>query len=215
MQIGQAPSLRYADYWDAGRVLDYFAWNAAQFKGGSFMFDYLESTVEGDVDMEDRIGALQQLQHGAVVMRIILVHTILENAAKTGLFGLLGDAPIQVVDIFDESRLDALFEFAEKCESDAKGSITRRQDFHRDSSESVQIVLKDKLADTFGAQAAQKLSSIYPAIMFRLCTHWCNHSFGNSQRARDIANIGIGNGGHSQTGAGQKFKSFMEYLNMR
>jgi hypothetical protein len=93
------------------------------------MFDYLDNTFDGDVSMEDGVGALQQLRHWTIVMRIIVVHTTLENAAKTGLFGLLGDAPIQLVDIFDDLRLDALFDFAEKCESGAKGFITRRQIF--------------------------------------------------------------------------------------
>jgi hypothetical protein len=51
------------------------------------------------------------------------------------------------------------------------------------------MILKDKLADTFGAQTAQTLPPIYPAIMFRLCPHWCNHSLGVSQRVRDIARL--------------------------
>jgi hypothetical protein len=80
------------------------------------MFDYLESNFEVDfdefVDMEERIGALQKLRRGAVIMRINVVHTTIENAAKAGLFGLLGDAPIQIVDVSDTQRLDAFFDLA-------------------------------------------------------------------------------------------------------
>lgn len=99
-----------------GSALDYLAWNASQAQGGSFMFDYLESNFEVDfdefVDMEERIGALQKLRRGAVIMRINVVHTTIENAAKAGLFGLLGDAPIQIVDVSDTQRLDAFFDLA-------------------------------------------------------------------------------------------------------
>lgn len=71
--------------------------------------------------MEERFGTLQRLRHGIVVMRIIVVHTTFETAARTGLFRLLGDACIQLVDAFDGPRLNAFFDFAEKCESAAKG----------------------------------------------------------------------------------------------
>lgn len=168
-----------AGYWGDGSALDYLAWRATRARGGSFMFDYLDNSFDGDVDMEERIGALQQLRHGIVVMRIIVVHTTFETAAKTGLFGLLGDACIQLVDVSDEPRLNAFFDFAKECESAAKG-VTRMQDFYRESSEIARRSLKDKLADTFGAQAAQKLPPMCPAIMFRLCSHWCNHFLGLS-----------------------------------
>lgn len=132
------------------------------------MFDYLDKMIDGDVDMEERIGV--------VVMRITVVQTALEIAAKMGLFGHLADACIQLVEVSDGPRLTAFFDFAEKCESEAKGLITKRQDFHRDSSESVKKSLEDKLAEAFGAQAAKELPPLGPAIMFRLCTHCCNHS---------------------------------------
>ncbi|KAJ5808365.1 hypothetical protein N7474_009634 [Penicillium riverlandense] len=178
-------------FWSDGSALDHLAWNAAQVGGrGSFMFDYLDNNFDGEVDMEDRVGALQKLQHGAIAMRIIVVHTTFQNAALTGLFGLLGDAPIQLVDVSDEPRLYAFFDFAEKCDSDAKG-FTKRQGFHRDSSETVKSILKEKLAETFGARAAQTLPQIYPAIMFRLCTRLCNRPFGGFHRTRDICKDSI------------------------
>jgi hypothetical protein len=146
-----------AGYWGDGSALDHLAWSAAKARGGSFMFDYLESTRDGEVDLRERIGALQKLQH--VVMHLIVVHTTFETAAKTGLFGLLGDACIQLVDVSDEARLHALFDFAEKCESEANGSITSKQDFRRQSPKSVKKILNDKLGRRFGGPGYSEIIS--------------------------------------------------------
>lgn len=202
-------------YWSDGSALDYLAWNAVQAQGGSFMLDYLEDTFDGDVHMEDRIGALQQLRHGGVVMRIIVVHTAIENAARTGLFGFLGDAPIQLVDVSDESRLAAFYDLAMKCESEAKGFITRRQDFRRDSPESIEKTLKDRLADTFGAEAAQTLPAMRPVIMFRFCPRWCNHSLGHVERAREKAKASVSKRGYLQRGIRDDVRFFEQSFHMR
>lgn len=92
-----------------GSALDYLAWSSRRARGGSFMFDYLDHTRDGGVKMGERIGAIQQLRNGVVVMQIVVVHITFEAAANTGLFGLLGDACIQLVDVSDEARLNAFF----------------------------------------------------------------------------------------------------------
>ncbi len=51
-----------------------------------------------------------------VVMRVTVIHADFATAASTGLFGLLGDAPVLLVDVFDEARIKALWKLAEKCE---------------------------------------------------------------------------------------------------
>lgn len=142
------------------------------------MFDYLDNTVDGGVNMEERIGAIQQLRQGAVVIKIVVVHTKFEAATKTGLFGLLGDACIQLVDVSDEARLNPFYDFADKCEaneSKARGLVRRPQDFRRQSPESIQKTLRDKLADTFWSQPGRNLPELSPVIMFRFCSLWCNH----------------------------------------
>jgi hypothetical protein len=107
----------------------------------------------------------------------IAVHTTFETAAETGLFGPLGDACIQLVSVSDEARLNAFLDFAEKCESKAHRLFAKKQDFYRESPESITRRLNQKLGETFGAEAAQKLPPLSPAIMFRFCPQWCNHSF--------------------------------------
>ncbi|KAJ5355475.1 uncharacterized protein N7496_012687 [Penicillium cataractarum] len=194
-----------AGYQSDGSALDYLSWSAGKAYGGSFMFDYLDNNRDGDVDIEERIGALQQLRHGLVVMNLIVVHTTFERAAQKGLFGLLGDACVQLVDVSDEARLNAFYEFAEKCQSEAKGFVTRKQDFRRESAESVERSLNDKLAYTFGAEAARKLPPLRPAIMFRFCPQWCHHFLG-SRSAQDIAKYGVSGGRNSLSGGRRDFR---------
>lgn len=199
---------------NGGSALDYLAWNASQAQGGSFMFNYLESNFDGDVDMEERIGALQKLRRGAVVMRIIVVHTTIENAAKAELFGLLGDAPIQIVDASDTQRLDALFDLAEACESTRNFTATR-QDFQKDSPELYKTTLKKKLVDAFQSQGAQMLSSLYPAIMFRLCPNFCNRPFKGSKQAEVEANDTSQNTRKPHVRGHENFRSFIESMIVR
>jgi hypothetical protein len=204
-----------AGYYGDGSALDYLAWTAAKARGGSFMFDYLDNDYDGDVDIGERIGALRKLQHGVIVMRDIVVHTTFENAAKTGLFGLLGDACIQLVDISDATRLNAFFDFAEKCEYEPNGYITTKQDFHRETLQSVKKVLNDRLTYAFDAQAARTLP-LRPAIMFKFCPYWCNHSVRDfSRRAEDLAVKRGGNGMNVGPEVRQSVRAFLESLRAR
>lgn len=163
-----------AGYNGPGSALDYLAWKATEARRGSFMFDYLGPYFDGEgVSLDERIGVVQKLQNAFVVMKIVVVHTTVQIVTKSGLFGLLGDAFVQLIDVTDESRLDALFKFAEECESDTTGPIACKQVFCRKSADSYSKTLKEKLASTLG----QSLSlSLRPAIMFRFCPHFCNHS---------------------------------------
>jgi hypothetical protein len=63
-------------------ALDFLAWNAAKARGGAVIFDYLDSALDGQVDLRERIRALQKLQY--VVMHLIVVHTTFETAVKAG-----------------------------------------------------------------------------------------------------------------------------------
>lgn len=153
-------------YHSRGSSVSYLAWHAAWVaRGGSLMKDNLRYA---------EIDALKKMSSWLVVMRVVIIHARYEYAAKTGLFGLLGDAPVQVVEVSDEARVEAFFDFAD--ESQRNGHVTHLQDLNRDSPEVVRRALDDALDRGFGIHKKQ-LPSMHPAIMFRLCTDMCNHSY--------------------------------------
>ncbi|OQE06726.1 hypothetical protein PENFLA_c100G04817 [Penicillium flavigenum] len=117
------------EFWHEESAVHHLAWHSAKAQGATFMFGYLKDKWDDDIDMENRVGAAQKLQHGTIVMRVIVAHTTVRNA--------FGDAPIQLVDISDDQRLDAFFAFAEECESYAQGFLTKGQRFYRESLESI------------------------------------------------------------------------------
>lgn len=111
-------------------TLQHVAWKASIFThGASIMIENLDQGYF-DADRtaffeEDRLGpyglppvisatqplspskqrdldALRKIAAWRVVMRVVVVHMDLQTAGKTGLFGLLCDAPIQVVDSTDQ-----------------------------------------------------------------------------------------------------------------
>lgn len=121
-------------------------------------------------DFED----IQRLPEWMVVMRVVVVHAEFKTAAMTGLLRLLGDAPVRIVDMGDEDKIEALFCLAETCQSQTAVSIG--QDFSRESPDSIRTWerrLKRVLKSHF---RLEKITAIVrPAIMFRLCTDMCNH----------------------------------------
>ncbi|KAJ5455023.1 hypothetical protein N7530_002363 [Penicillium desertorum] len=121
------------EFWHEESAVHHLAWHSAKAQGASFMFGYLKDKWDDDVDMENRVGAAKKLQHGTIVMRVIVAHTTVRNA--------FGDAPIQLVDISDDQRLDAFFAFAEECESYAQGFLTKGQRFYRESLESIKTAV--------------------------------------------------------------------------
>ena len=113
--------------------------------------------------------ALLQLSRCHVVMEIHVIHSKLQRAASTGLFGLSGDAPIQIVGMREEARLEELWSFADQCERES-GRVAR-PDLQRANATSMKQKLNDIIADQFNMST---LTRLQPAIMFRLCTQNCN-----------------------------------------
>lgn len=152
-------------YHSRGSSVSYLAWHAAQVAhGGSLMKKSLEIA---------ELDNLKKMPSWLVVTRVVIIHASHEYAAKTGLFGLLGDAPVQVVEVSDEARVEAFFDFAD--ESQRKGHVTHPQDLNRYPPEVVRRVLEDTIDRGFGIYK-KHLPPMHPAIMFRLCTDMCNHS---------------------------------------
>lgn len=117
------------------------------------------------------IAALQRLPSYLVVVQIVVIHTDFRTGAATGLFGLLGDAPIQIVDMRNEAEVDRYFDFARECESQSAVSIA--QDLERRPLALARERLKKLLIWVFGNEDLVPI--MHPAIMFRFCTFLCNH----------------------------------------
>lgn len=137
-------------------------------RGGSLSLGYFESFRASVKELMD---SLMQLPSWMVVMRVIVIHADFATGASSGLFGLLGDAPVQLVDVSDEANVKNYFDMAEKCEQ--KGLVTVRQDLRYTSEESYRQLLKDVIIKKFRSDVL--LRRLHPVIMLRLCTDMCNH----------------------------------------
>jgi hypothetical protein len=115
--------------------------------------------------------SLMQLPSWMVVMHVIVIQADFATGASSGLFGLLSDAPVQLVDVSDEAIVRNNFDMADKCEP--WGLVTIRQDLHYISGESYRQILRDIIINKFYSDVL--LCRLYPVIMFGLCTDMCNH----------------------------------------
>lgn len=170
-----------------GSPVHCIAWEASRLPGGgSLMAEYLDRyfgfhtwfnpvgppiTTPRSPDKLNDFEALKQLSNWLVVMRVIVVHSDLKTAAGTDLFGLLGDAPVQIVDVSEEAKIEAYLDLAETCER--KKLVTIGQDFRRESADSMKQDLRAIIMAEFGSE--ELAAAMRPAVMFRLCTRMCNH----------------------------------------
>lgn len=172
-----------------GNSLRCLAWEASHtIAGGSLLAQYFDDYIGyvnplhvGPVSRASRTSLyenppndmiLNTLSSWLVVMKIIVIHSTLQEVAATGLFGLLGDAHVQIVDASEEDRVEDYFALAEGCEH--KRPIAARQYFFRETVADMKQQLEDVIDMQLSARD-QLMAKMQPAIMFRLCTHMCNH----------------------------------------
>ncbi|KAH0344405.1 chromate transporter, partial [Aureobasidium melanogenum] len=109
--------------------------------------------------------AYKTLPSWLVVMHVVVVYSDLRSAAATGLFGLLGDAPVQIIPVSEEAKTDSLYDLAERCERGQ--DVTASQDFTRKSADEMRQELRDEVWLRFKSE--DLVAIMHPAIMFRLC----------------------------------------------
>lgn len=149
-----------------GSSFFYLAWYAASVaRGGSFMLRNLRFIEDYEKD------ALKRMPSWIVVVRTIIIHASNRYVARTGLFGLLGDEPVQLVYVSDEDRIRAFLELAE--ESQRKGHAFHLQNLRRGFTEVEKRSIKYAISTR---HLGDKNPPIRVAIMFRLCIEMCNHS---------------------------------------
>lgn len=110
----------------------------------------------------------EQMPSWWVIMRVVIIHASFREATQSGLFGLLGDATVQIVSVSNEEKVNALYAFAD--EHDRQFSSVNG--LERVSSEVLKQELKDNILTAMRSE--KLLSRMYPAIMFRLCISRCN-----------------------------------------
>ncbi|KAG9951575.1 hypothetical protein KCU85_g2512, partial [Aureobasidium melanogenum] len=124
------------------------------------------------IDRTEFIDAYKRLPSWLVVIDVVVVHSNLSSAAATGLFGLLGDAPVQIIPVSEEAKIDNFYDLAERCERGR--DVTASQDFTRKSADEMRQDLRAEVWSRFKSE--ELVAIMHPAIMFRLCTQMCNHS---------------------------------------
>lgn len=157
----------YVDFYErsCGSALACIAWESRKLVGQpSIMKEWFTSSCDRE---EERFDVLDQLPNWRVVMRVVIIHATFWEAAQSGLFGLLGDAPVQIVSVSNEEKVNNLYDFADKHRQ-----TPSVEEFQRVPSEVLKQELKDSILTAMGSE--KLLSKLYPTIMFRLCTSRCN-----------------------------------------
>lgn len=135
-----------------------------------------------DEGKHEDLAALRLLPEWMVVVRVVVIHLDQRQAAKSGLFGLLGDEIIQVVDA-TLPIAEQLYVLAEDCEHRAP-AVTCAQNFTRMSTDDMDAMVKRVAFKVYHDSEVGK--RLRPAIMFRLCTHMCNHINTPYQLEQDV-----------------------------
>lgn len=96
-----------------GSSLHHLAWHALQFVGGPSLDIEWFYPIYDDLNPKcERNEILKRLPSWSVVMRVVVVHGSFRAGAKSGLFGLLGDALVQIVPLSEQARVNAFLDLA-------------------------------------------------------------------------------------------------------
>ncbi|RLL96201.1 hypothetical protein CFD26_101818 [Aspergillus turcosus] len=98
-----------------------------------------------------------------VILAPVVVHA--DPEATAGLFGLLADARVQLVDAEDEARINEFMALAEAPD------VTIGPSFGQEDLVSAKEELRDAVKAVFGSE--ESAPTMRPAVMFRLCTGMC------------------------------------------
>ncbi|RDW81482.1 2EXR domain-containing protein [Aspergillus mulundensis] len=151
-----------ADYNSSGdHPVEFLAWVASTTKlnGASFMFGQLSSVNHPP----SRVLALRPSWR--VVVYVVVIHAGRKAGAESELFGLLGDAHMQIIDVASRDRVDAYFRLFEAC----RGNDPCPQDISRELVKAVPARLRERIAKVFWKEGAPP-TLLVPAIMFRFYT---------------------------------------------
>jgi hypothetical protein len=176
-----APHLNWTSTYEAqfdwaGYPINCMIWESRKFSATpSIMLGLLDTRTFGPQPFHEEtefIDAYKTLPSWLVVMHVVVVHSDLSSAAALGLFGLLGDSPVQIIPVSEEAKIDSFYDLAERCERGQ--DVTASQDFTRKSADEMRQELRKEVWSRFSSE--DLVAIMHPAIMFRLCTQMCNHN---------------------------------------
>lgn len=147
------------------KPLNRLAWEANLFpRDPSITLQHLEFGLLGSQATE----CLRTLSRIVVIMEVVVVNANCKTAAATGLFGLLGDAHVQIVDLSEQARLDALKNLVKGRDFETSGAVYQR--FHQTRSVHYKELLQESIYSTSEKEQLWEdfFAKLRPAIMFRL-----------------------------------------------
>ncbi|KAJ5742193.1 hypothetical protein N7533_011602 [Penicillium manginii] len=167
--INWTPLYQYTyDEQSEGSALGCVAWLSRQVVGHpSIMrewFQWYWFNSDRRYSQNERFEVFDERPSWSVVMHVVIIHANFRDAAQSGLFGLLGDATVQIVSVSDEDKITAFYDFVHEYDPQTSAA----GEFERGPMETLRGKLKFDLVKTMGSD--KLVSKIHPAIMFRLCT---------------------------------------------
>lgn len=158
---------RYLDDADPLRCLEHVM--SARNSSGSIMKNYAR-----DMPGSSHFEVYNRHPQWLVVMYVVVIHAPPRIIAASGLFGLLGDAPIQIIDLADDDRIEAMFEFVERWSELTQGP--GEQGGIRCSRSRQEAYLKELMIPSGDSDVASNATDIRPAVMFGVCHQNCSPS---------------------------------------
>ncbi|KAI1410392.1 hypothetical protein F5Y13DRAFT_192253 [Hypoxylon sp. FL1857] len=167
--------MHYETPWDkqfdrpkSGNPLRHAAWAASRTTSNQVSFNIM-LLLRTDFLYEHIIKLLHLRSSWLVVVYLAVVHMDHEAAAATGLFGVLGDAPVQIVDLRDKARVNAFntLVLTNKQRKPSAGQPLMEEEVQRgvwSMEYAMTQLFKDEL---------EPAPAVDPVVMFRLCTEKC------------------------------------------
>lgn len=118
--------------------------------------------------------ALARVDRWQVVMGIVVVHCSRTDRKADGYFGLLNDAPIQIVEVTERARIAELTSLARSCNENCDTGT--RQDFECTEISPELMLRRLRYVLWHGGFPTRLHERLHPAIMFRLCRNQCHLS---------------------------------------
>lgn len=133
---------------------------------GSLYWRYLRWAVRR---REDASELLNRHAQWLIIMQVVVVHAPRSCVAASGLFGPLGDAPLQIVDVADAAKIDVMYKLVQDC--DTARPFQSGQDLNRSTDRHARRM--KQISDLAASRGMVLTTNFRQAIAFRWCPLVC------------------------------------------